>query len=532
MGILKLLPLTVIAGPVLTLSIVQLADAGRYRATAGNSAGSVTSTAACYGVATTQAVTRFPVPGSAAVNRDTTLRITFGSGAPVVGSTGRIRLFRASDDALIETIDLAAAATLSQKSITDAANVTYRYLPKTLGGNTYKYLPVTIAGNTAIVTFSSPSLLAHGQTYYVKIDAGAILDAAGATLPAIDDPAAWRFTIKPGGPAAGATVLRVAADGSADFTTVQGAVEHVSPASSKRTTILVAPGDYFEYVVVKNRPLVTLRGDGADPSATRIACLVNNHVYNLPPASAHLGARGVICIDGSPDFVMDNLTVQNLTAKGGSQAEAVVTRPGSPRCIFNKLRLLSFQDTNLIADVFVKDCDVEGDVDFMWGGGTVFYQNCGLRAMNSGYYAQYRTSAASVYGGIYVNCRFTAKPGLAANTQVLNRINPVGYPHAQMVLIDCAVGPHVKANPWQLDGGATTAPTLRVWEYRSTDLAGNLLDVSGRPTFNTMATGVGGSAVLPNQQIDAATAAFLRVPSNIFGGWTPVVPPPPSTNDE
>ena len=509
-----------------------LANSGLYTVAVSNPAGSATTTAAYFGVPSPHTITRLPAVGATAVNRDTTLRITFSEGAPVVGSTGRIRLFRASDHALIETIDLAAAATLSQKSITDAANVTYRYFPKSLGGNTYKYLPVVVAGNTAIVTFSNASLLVHGQTYYVKVDAGAILDATGATHPQIDDPATWRFTVKPTGPSAGANLLRVAADGSADFTTIQGAIEHVPSTSTKRITILVAPGDYFEYVVVKNRPLVTLRGDGANPAATRLACLVNNNVYNLPPSSSHLGARGVFCIDGSPDFVMDNLTVQNLTAKGGSQAEAVVTRPGSPRCIFNNLRLLSFQDTNLIADVFVKDSYVEGDVDFMWGGGTVFYQNCELRAMNNGYYAQYRTSAAVIYGGIYVNCRFTAKSGLGANTQVLNRINPVDYPHAQMVLVDCAVGPHVKANPWQLDGGAITAPTLRVWEYQSTDLAGNLLNVSGRPTFNAMATGVGGSTVLPNQQIDAATAAFLSVPSNIFGGWTPVVPQPPSAYDE
>jgi hypothetical protein len=508
-------------------------DSGFYTVTVTDANGSTVSDPVYVGLGELNSIIRFPAPNSTLVNRDTPLRVTFAGGRAAVGTAGRIRVFRASDHALVESIDLSAAATLTQSSISDSSSVTYRYLPRSLGGNTYKYLPVTVAGETAMIAFSSASLLAYGETYYVKMDQGAIVNAAtGIPHPEIDDDSTWRFTIKPAGPPPAAIVYRVSSDGNADFTTIQGAVEHVPTTNNKRITIRISPGDYQEYVVLKNRPRVTLSGGGITPAETRIAYLVNNNVYNLAPASSHLGARGVFCLDGSPDFVMDNLTVQNLTVKGGSQAEAVVTRPGSPRCIFNNLRLLSFQDTNLIADVFVKDSYVEGDVDFMWGGGTVFYQNCELRAMNNGYYAQYRTSGAGIHGGIYVNCRFTAKSGLGANTQVLNRINPVDYPHAQMVLIDCAVGPHVKANPWQLDGGATAAPTLRVWEYQSTDLAGNLLNVSGRPTFNAMATGVGGSTVLPKQQIDQPTAAFLRAPSNIFGGWTPVVPPPPSAYDE
>jgi hypothetical protein len=65
---------------------------------------------------------------------------------------------------------------------------------------------------------------------------------------------------------------------------------------------------------------------------------------------------------------------------------------------------------------------------------------------------------------------------------------------------------------------------VRFWEHGSTDLAGTTLDITARPTYNHVATGVGASLVLDHQQIDAATADFLRVPLNV-SGFTPAVAP-------
>src|SRR2546421_2800199 len=47
----------------------------------------------------------FPAPGAKDVCPDTPLRLTFAS-APVVGS-GKVRVFDAADDAVVETIDVA-----------------------------------------------------------------------------------------------------------------------------------------------------------------------------------------------------------------------------------------------------------------------------------------------------------------------------------------------------------------------------------------------------------------------------------------
>ena len=48
------------------------------------------------------------------------------------------------------------------------------------------------------------------------------------------------------------------------------------------------------------------------------------------------------------------------------------------------MNLSSFQDTLLLQNRgFVTGSHIEGDVDFMWGGGPVFFENCELQALHA-----------------------------------------------------------------------------------------------------------------------------------------------------
>lgn len=84
-------------------------------------------------------------------------------------------------------------------------------------------------------------------------------------------------------------VLRVAADGSGDFRTVQEAIDAVPLSNRVRTVIQVAPGFYREAVYVpKTKNFITLAASQPettilswDNTATRI----NHHqVYLFPPS--------------------------------------------------------------------------------------------------------------------------------------------------------------------------------------------------------------------------------------------------------
>lgn len=297
---------------------------------------------------------------------------------------------------------------------------------------------------------------------------------------------------------AGAKDLVVAADGSGDFKTIQSAVDAAPADSATRTTILVRKGTYAELVIVPaEKKNLTLRGE--DRHATVIAATNN---ANLNPRRREMFSAE------ADDFVLENITLHNTTPKGGSQAESI--RVKADRVTFRECDFKSLQDTlRLDGRVYARDCYVEGDVDYVWGGGTVYFDHCTFHSVNNGYLVQSRNDQAH-YGYVFVNCTLTGTPNV--ERYVLARIEPVRFPYSHVAFIDCKIGPFLSAVGWVLDkapGAAAPGPTdhVRYWEYHSTDLAGKPLDVAAR---------------LPaSRQITAEEAAQMRDISHVLGGWNP-----------
>src|SRR5215218_5831885 len=112
-------------------------------------------------------------------------------------------------------------------------------------------------------------------------------------------------------------------------------------------------------------------------------------------------------------------------------------------------------------------------------------------------------------GYVFVNCKFTRAAGI--NGSYLNRIDPDDFPFSQVVLINSQLD-GVRADPWQFNAPslAVTAanyPNIRMWEYKSRDLNGNLVDVSQRAPIS--------------RQLTDAEAAQWGDPSFVLGGWAP-----------
>lgn len=292
--------------------------------------------------------------------------------------------------------------------------------------------------------------------------------------------------------------LIVAADGSGDFKTVQAAVDAVPADSATRTTIVVRKGTYPELVIVaREKKNLTLRGE--DRKGTIIAATNN---ANLNPRRREMFSAE------ADDFILENITLHNTTAKGGSQAEAI--RVKADRVILRNCDFKSFQDTlRLTGRVYVRDCYIEGDVDYVWGEGSVYFDRCTFHSVYNGYLVQSRNGAGTP-GYVFVDCRLTGTPNI--ERYVLARIEPVRFPYSEVAFIDCAMGPHISPAGWLLDkaqGAAAPGPAdkIRFLEYHSVTLEGKPLDVSKR---------------LPaSRQISAAEAAELRSVSKVLGGWTP-----------
>jgi len=453
-----------------------IGDSAQYSVVVSNSSGSIASSSATLLVVSAMSAMTFaPVRGAMGVCNDTPLTIQFDQPAKV-GKTGRIGVYN-SRGALADTIDLAAS-------------------PQTrlIGGVSYVYFPVIVNGATAVIYPHQP--LPYGDSYYVTMEPGAITDASGAPFAGFSDANRWSFTARPSGPSAGADALIVAADGTGDFCTVQSAIDYVPAANTQPVSITVRAGTYTEInYVPSNKPFITIRGEDRDGVVIQYA---NNANVNNGNSRAMFGVD-------APDFTLENLTLYNTTPRGGSQAEAF--RGNNQRILLNRVNLKSFQDTLLLQGAaLVANSYIEGDVDFTWGIGAVYFQNCELKSVTSGgYYAMIRNTQGRS-GNVYVNCRLTSAPGVSG--VYLARIDPIVFPYSQVAFINCAMDSHIIPAGWLLNN-STTAPDVQFWEHKSTDLSGAPLDV--------------GSRISVSRQLTAQEATDWSDVAKVLGGWSPFV---------
>jgi len=450
----------------------------------------------------------YPAAGSTEVCPDTRLRLHFSS-QPSFGAGRFVRVYAAEDRRLVAAIDVGAPAAT-----------------QAIGGiSGFNYRPVLLAGGDAQLVLPNQAL-AYGSAYYVTVDAGAF-SVAGEACAAIREPSVWSFKTRASPPAAGAARLTVAADGTGDFCTLQGALDFLPAGSRAPTTIVLRAGTYAEIVAFAGKHRVTIRGEDRHRSVLEYANNArfnpgNGNPYAPGAGPAAAGARprgiyhrGVFLADQADELVLANLTIRNTTPQGGSQAEAIILNGGAgARAVLKDVDLTSYQDTLQInGQAYVEDCFITGDVDFLWGKGPCFFEDCTFRARRSGaYYTQVRNPAAS-HGFVFQRCVFDGAPGIRDN--YLARIEMNRFPASEVVLLDCTLGPSVGAAGWQLQGsppGIRAPGTIHFWESGSHDPAGRPIDPRPR---------LAGSRQLDGTA-DAALLARYADPIYVLGGsWDP-----------
>jgi pectin methylesterase-like acyl-CoA thioesterase len=417
---------------------------------------------------------------------DTPLRLTFS--APVhLGTAGKIQIFKAADHTLVDTLDLAVG------NFTD-----------TVGGKTYRTNPITFDGNTALI-HPHAHVLQNGGQYLVTVDAATFVGADGQAFAGMAEAANWTFTTKMA-TASTPDHLTVAADGTGDFCTVQGAIDGNPTPITHPVTISIKPGVYDGLIRIGpqqgNISLV-----GADRKTTILTGLNND---KLNPS---VSGRALIGVEGN-NFTMKGLTVRNLTPHLGSQAEAVYIR--ADHAILQDDEFYSYQDTLCLnGSVYVTNCYIEGDVDFLWGYGAVFLDHCAVHAAHTGYFVQARNPVGK-YGFIFWQCQLTCSDEVKKCW--LARIAPDTFPASQVAFLNCSMGSGIPAEGWKLNAPKGVAekevvasPQLQFEEYRSVDPQGRPLDISHR--------------LAGSKQLDDATAQALSDPAKVLAGtdaWNPL----------
>jgi pectinesterase len=294
----------------------------------------------------------------------------------------------------------------------------------------------------------------------------------------------------------------VASDGSGNYTTVQAAIDAVTAApAAARAYILVKPGTYTEVVCVKASTPITLYGAN-DADATKVVITNANYAtkaydtnYNpcKPPSAGATtygtSASATFAVNAA-GFQAKNLTISNTYGEG-SQAVALLFQGDQE--VLDNVRLLGHQDTfyvgttatTVVARAFVKSSYIEGDVDFIFGRGTLVVTGSTLNylAVKPETSLAPSTAPTNPYGMLIVNSAITAQTGTAAGVGHLGRAwdesvkTPPGYvagtsPNGQAVIRETTVAAFINvASPWA--PAATTsrpfnATMNRLYEYANT----------------------------------------------------------------
>lgn len=359
-----------------------------------------------------------PTNGATGICYDTPLTVTF-SDTVSLGTVGAIKIFDAANPgAPVDTIN--AAAGLGQQRTFPGDNQSFTYPTITISGNSVKIAP----------HFNT---LTSNKTYYVTIDPKTFKDSGGTNFLGLTATNVWQFTTKSAPADASNPVVN--ANGSADFLTVQGAVNSI-PAGTNATqrVITVKNGSYNEIVNIAGKHNVTLRGESRNGT---VVFFPNNATYQVANGGT-THARMSFKVNAN-DVVLESLTLSNSTPQGGSQAEALMIESNARRCIVNNVELASRQDTILAnqnsSQAYFNNSLIKGNFDYIWGGGNLFFTNCEIRTIAgaSGFnVTAARTDTGATQssslpwanpGGTYtangmsfVNCTFTAEPGVGAVT--------------------------------------------------------------------------------------------------------------------
>jgi pectinesterase len=206
----------------------------------------------------------------------------------------------------------------------------------------------------------------------------------------------------------------VALDGSGQFTSIQDAISAApmrTAATDPRWVIDVRPGIYRERLYVqRERGNILLRGD----DAVRTVITSNLHAGLLGPDGKPIGTfrTPTVQIDGD-GFAAANLTFEN---SAGPVGQALALRVDGDRVVFRQCRFLGWQDTVLVnrgRQVFW-DCYIEGDVDFVFGGATAFFDHCVIHCLRDGWITAPSTPQGAAHGLVFADCRITGAEGAKA----------------------------------------------------------------------------------------------------------------------
>lgn len=309
----------------------------------------------------------------------------------------------------------------------------------------------------------------------------------------------------------------VAADGTGDYTTISAAILAAPGNPTIPFKIFIKNGIYKEKVTI-NRTFITLVGE----SAANVIIRWDDYYFkvaNLQPKST-----ATVTINAN-DVVMMNITVENRSANTTDGPQALALNVNRDRCAFKNCRFIGGQDT-VCTDrngtrQYFKDCYIDGNTDFIYGGSTALFDNCILYPRDrldgggGGYVTAANTPVGQTYGYVFRNCIIPVNNGTTTYTLGRPWGNDAGTADAnkannKTVFINTIMGQSISPAGWSVWDNSTITSLITYAEYNSLKNDGSPVDINSRVTW---------SKQLTSAQADNYTTANIL--TNTSGAWNP-----------
>ena len=331
--------------------------------------------------------------------------------------------------------------TFPYNSLSYSSNYTFNIAANSIGdlGDNY----ITSAISISFTTKSHP-VITKGLYDFIVPDNGSLTDAIAAAGNRADKTVRYRIFVKKGSYELKGDGNTITVDSNAGTT-----------AASPITTI--------------GSPNISIIGEDED----------NTLIWNLP-AYEGIGVTATIQLtSAATGTYMQDLTLQNKYPYGNTTGRAVSLQDKSNKTICKQVKLLSYQDTyysnNNSSRFYWEDSELHGVVDFLCGGGDVFYNACKLYVEARGGNGQVICAPGTPkkYGYVFSNCSIDGDAGANGN-YYLGR--PWGA-DIRAQYINTTMGIIPTTSGWtEMSGGY---PKIMA-EYNSVTSSGTSVDLSGR----------------------------------------------------
>lgn len=281
--------------------------------------------------------------------------------------------------------------------------------------------------------------------------------------------------------------IHISKDGTGTFTTIQEALDSLSNHEGEDIVIRIHPGIYREQLTLTT-PYVTFLGDDAENTILTYDLSAREVMEDGEKRGTF---RSYSTLIDTHHFTAKNLTFENSAGPGDMAGQALALYVDGDRILFEHCRFLGNQDTLFTAPLppkeiepngFLgpkqfapritgrqeyKDCYIEGDVDFIFGGAVAYFDRCTFfskdtkKAIN-GYVTAASTPKDQKFGYVMNRCSFESNcpPGSVY----------LGRPwreYAKTVLIRCYLGEHICQEGWHDWGKESAHETCFYGEYES-----------------------------------------------------------------